>query len=349
MKSKSLFTKNTIALAVAAFAAVAVYAGTPDIFDPGNNMLTLQSVSVGSQNFYNANVKVGSYSQLSVGGGAPVSDSFDTSNNMLTMGAVSVGGQTYNNVRVRIDSYSVVSVGQPTPGGVGSYVGPQGIFDVPNATFEPIVTILETGEVYGIDLIDGQVAGFFHGSVDGSATQISSAGLTEYNALDGGLIQQASMTATYTAPAITVSLKFPFGVFVGHADRQKGYSAVDVRSIYDNPTPLASLAAVNYQGQMSTVGTSMARYNTIAAMSLLPDGSFSAQTGGCSFNGKVVPHGQKGVFDANANVTGVGCLLAGDMKGIVVPIAISGGVKTLAFELLKQDGSSSAVLYVDGM
>jgi len=113
MTTKTNFLFRLTALALATFAAVGVHAGTLDTFDPTSNMLTLQSVTTGGQTFYNANVKIGSYSQLSVGGGAPVADSFDQASNMLTMGAVSVGGQTYNNVRVHIDSYSIASVGAP--------------------------------------------------------------------------------------------------------------------------------------------------------------------------------------------------------------------------------------------
>ena len=106
------FTYHAIALAIATtIASASASAGTLDTFDPSTNMLTLQSVKVGGSTFYNANVKINSYSQLNVAGGAPVATSFNGDNSMLTMGSVSVGGQTFNNVQARIDSYQVVAVG----------------------------------------------------------------------------------------------------------------------------------------------------------------------------------------------------------------------------------------------
>ncbi len=114
--------KRFASLALALLAALAsTGAQAVDIFDVRTNLLTLQSVSVAGQNYYNASVTVGGYSQLSVAGGPPVAESFDPGTNMLTMGTVVAAGQTYNNVRVHIDSYTLNAAGK-TATAVGNSV-----------------------------------------------------------------------------------------------------------------------------------------------------------------------------------------------------------------------------------
>jgi hypothetical protein len=106
----STMMKRFASLALAFAALLCADAHAVDTFDASTNLLTLQSVSLGGQTFYNAKVRVGSYSQLSVAGGLAAADTFDPATNLLTMGSVIVGGQSYNNVRVHIDSYTLNSV-----------------------------------------------------------------------------------------------------------------------------------------------------------------------------------------------------------------------------------------------
>lgn len=237
----------------------------------------------------------------------------------------------------------------PSPPGQGSsspYAGPQGIFSVPNPIFKPTITFLENGELYAVDLIGGRVAGFFHGPVEGSSILATSSKLTEYNAMDGGMLQDASLNANYSAPAISVTLTFPFGTFTGSADGQKPYSSADVSSIYDKPIAITDLAGT-YNGEMSNVGATMPIYSPISGLALNTDGHFTVTAGGCTFNGIIVNHADKGVFDVSATVNGGGCQLPADMKGLLTPMEYSATTTTLAFQLLSLDARKSAVLYVD--
>lgn len=237
----------------------------------------------------------------------------------------------------------------PSPPGEGSttpYVGPTGVFDVPNQTFEPIVTLLDNGEVYGIDVIDGRVAGFFHGPMSGTSSTVDSTNLTEYNALDGGLRQPATLSVTYTTPAVTTKLTFPFGTFTGSARGQMTYAPDNSNTIYGSPVPLTMLAG-SYHGELSTVGTKMAIYSDAAGFTLQNDGHFAVAVNGCMFSGVIVSHAGKGVFDATATVSGADCLIAGDLKGIAVPTLISPTSTIVAFEMLSQDAYTSVVLYLN--
>jgi hypothetical protein len=238
----------------------------------------------------------------------------------------------------------VPATGYALPGvGSANYAGPQGVFDAPNGTFDPVVTILDTGEVYGIDLIGSRVAGMFHGAVSGSASQISGPALTEYNSVDGNLLQAASLTANYSAPDLALTLKFPFGTFASTGHGQKPYAATDSRAIYDNPLPLANLAA-GYQGVMTLVGTTLSGDVAVTGMQVQADGGFTFKVDTCDISGKFAAHGSKGVFDAQATVSGTACPANGAMKGIMLPLSVSAGTTRLAFYLIKLDGSSAAVL-----
>ncbi len=234
----------------------------------------------------------------------------------------------------------------PLPG-VGSklaYTGPQGIFDVPNSTFEPLITILDNGEVYGMDLINNRVAGFFHGTVSANGTTLSSSDLTEYNAYDGGYVQAASLAATYTAPSLKVSLTFPFGTFSSSASEQKNFIKDDKQTIYSTPIATARFAG-NYEGELSSVGTEMKLYSKTGAFAISTDGKFTASAGDCDFAGTLAPHGDKGVFDITANVSGATCTLIGQMQGLMTPVSLETKT-TLGFQLLATDAKKSAMLFV---
>ncbi len=95
--------KRFASIALAFFAAlVSTGAHAADTFDLSSKLLTLQSVTVGSQVFSNANVTIGSYSQLSVAGGVAVAESFYPATNFLTLGTVVAGGLAYKNVRLTV-------------------------------------------------------------------------------------------------------------------------------------------------------------------------------------------------------------------------------------------------------
>jgi hypothetical protein len=84
-------------------------ATTIDSYDMASGQLTIPVVSVGSDNYKNVVVKVGSV--LSVGS-APANsayDSFNTANGQLTIPMVTVGSTTYYNVVV--SNLSVLTLG----------------------------------------------------------------------------------------------------------------------------------------------------------------------------------------------------------------------------------------------
>ncbi|MBS0212833.1 MAG: hypothetical protein JSR26_06620 [Proteobacteria bacterium] len=247
--------------------------------------------------------------------------------------------------------------GLPLPGAGSAldYAGPQGVFDLPNATFDSVVTILDSGEVYGMDLIGGRVAGFFHGTLKAVGTKITSKNLVEYNALDGGYIQVASLSAVFmtpsnstqsnTDPSLKVSLTFPFGTFDSRSNGQKPYATGESKQIYVRPVAVASLAG-SYDGELSTVGTTMKLYNPISTLALSNNGAFTATAQDCKFEGTLTQHRNKGVFDVTAHVTGADCAIAGSMKGLMTPVTLSPTNKTLGFQLLSADARKSAMLYV---
>jgi len=87
-----------------------------DSFDPANQLLVLDAVTLGGTTYNQVRATISAYTLLGVDGGSPVADTFDAGTGLLTLGAVSFQGVTYNNVRVRINNYSLLSVGSNTPG-----------------------------------------------------------------------------------------------------------------------------------------------------------------------------------------------------------------------------------------
>jgi hypothetical protein len=230
----------------------------------------------------------------------------------------------------------------PLPG-VGSataYKGPQGIFDTSYSGFKSIITVLDTGEVYGVDTVvtlipyGTSVAGFFHGTVSGTSTTMASTNLVEYNAADGGFIQPASLSATYADPSLQASLTFPFGKFDGTANGKKPATPIGIAYV-----------AGTYDGEFSSVGTTMKLYSEAHGLVVSDTGSFSVTAKDCSFSGTLARHEGKGVFGIAAIASGPDCAIAGPMKGLMIPVSVSSADTTLAFAMLSLDAKKSAMLY----
>lgn len=112
-KLKALVAALGLVFASSAFAV--------DAFDPGTNLLTMDSVTTGGVTYRNVAVNLASYELIAVGGGAPAADSFNPGNNVLLLGAVAFKGTVYNNVSIKINAYSILSVGSAgTPGTLGA-------------------------------------------------------------------------------------------------------------------------------------------------------------------------------------------------------------------------------------
>lgn len=128
------------AVAKAARAAAIVFFGAPfaaqavDSFDPSNNLLSLDSVSMVGTTYTQVRATVSAYTLLGVDGGAPMADSFDPTTKLLTLGAVTFQGLTYNNVRVKVDAYVLLSVGGTAGDGTAVYANLSGASLGPGAS-----------------------------------------------------------------------------------------------------------------------------------------------------------------------------------------------------------------------
>ena len=102
---------------------VAFHAGATDSFDPVSNLISLDTVALGTSSYRQVRATVSSYTLLGVDGGAPAdSNRFDPATNILTLGAIAFQGSIYNNVRVRINNYALVSAESGT-GAYGNLAG----------------------------------------------------------------------------------------------------------------------------------------------------------------------------------------------------------------------------------
>lgn len=239
------------------------------------------------------------------------------------------------------------SSGLPLPG-IGSttpYVGPQGIFSLPinQPGFDSsTIVILDTGEIYGMDFLNGAALSFYHGVASGTSTGISSS-MTDYGSVLGGPVN-VSLSATFTNPAFAATIGFSFGTYSASTPGQLMYTIGDTHSIYGNPIMLASLAGT-YNGEFDSIGNSV-RNTSVSGLLLSSNGTFTVTTANCTFAGTLSQHGSTGTFDAVAQVTGAGCALAGNMKGLMMPLAYSPRGTSLGFQLLSTDATMSALLYV---
>ncbi len=103
-----IFSTTTRA-ALATLTLLALGAHAADRFDPSNNLLELDTVSVGSTSYRQVRVTVNAYTLLGVDGGNAQANRFDTTSQLLSLGAINYLGQTYNNVRAQIDRYTLLS------------------------------------------------------------------------------------------------------------------------------------------------------------------------------------------------------------------------------------------------
>ena len=102
---------------------VAFHAGATDSFDPVSNLISLDTVALGTSSYRQVRATVSSYTLLGVDGGAPAdSNRFDPATNILTLGAIAFQGSIYNNVRVRINNYALITVDSGT-GAYGNLAG----------------------------------------------------------------------------------------------------------------------------------------------------------------------------------------------------------------------------------
>jgi hypothetical protein len=102
-KVKTLIAALGLAMASSAYAV--------DAFDPGSNLLTMDSITTGGVTYRNVAVNLTSYDLIGVAGGTPAADSFNPANNTLLLGAIAYQGVVYNNVSVKVNAYSILSVG----------------------------------------------------------------------------------------------------------------------------------------------------------------------------------------------------------------------------------------------
>ena len=283
---------------------------------------------------------------IASGNGALATEKLDSATHAVTTGIEvfpSEPGSTV--VTISSKSLGLTTTVPVTISGTFAYTGPQGVYDEQTSDFLSIVTLLDTGEVYGMDIIGSSVAGFYHGSATASGGQIAAPGMTEFNAMDGGYVQSASLSGTFAGSALNVTLGFEFGRYQAAASGQRTLGAGDNRAIYTTPTPLSALAG-SYMGQFSTVGTTLPQYPSLSSFTLGADGSFNASAAGCSFAGTIAQRGGTGVFDAAASVTGSACPLAGTMRGLVTPLTIAGSLTRLGFQLISVDQTASAMFYI---
>ena len=234
----------------------------------------------------------------------------------------------------------------PTPTPTPSSANVHGVFDV-NFGYQTVYAFLDTGEFYGLDLIGGAVAGLQHGTLSGTGSQFSAPAITLYNFYDvaGGIKQQGNMNVTYTDPILTsINTTFPnpTGFRDGFTITSKTYGVGDTRTIYDNPLGMSTLAG-SYTVGTYTVGVTMTA-GTQSPLVIAADGSYSFSISNCVFNGALTQLGTTGVFSLPTTVTGTGCPYAGQMTGLLTPLAQASSSIDLAFQLISQDTNKSMVL-----
>lgn len=183
MNSKSIFTKRTVALVVAALASVAAHA--VDSFDSTSNLLTLDSVTMTGTTYRNVAVTVNSYSLVGIAGGSPAADTFDPASNTLVLGAVAFQGTTYNNATVKINSYTLLSAGGPgTPG--------------------TLATNAYTGEMAG-----------YLAQLNTYRTQCGISALSQNTLLDAGAVGLANVSASVTSVTVATGTGYAVPSTVG--------------------------------------------------------------------------------------------------------------------------------------
>lgn len=224
--------------------------------------------------------------------------------------------------------------------GVGTtgYAGVQGMFDVDYGGGLVInYTFLETGEYFGIDYYNGPL-GLSHGALTSTGSTVSTTQAGYYNTGqspgNGGALQIGSANGTYTAPALAFHVKGTVIDVSGSATGPKTYSATDATTLYDNPVSLATLAG-SYDGFLLKLGKGVPTVirEQFTGLTLAADGTYTAVVGSCTFSGTMAQHGSTAAFDATATVSGSGCSIAGEHKGIVAPQKISAAETILGFQL----------------
>jgi hypothetical protein len=227
--------------------------------------------------------------------------------------------------------------------GVGTtgYAGVQGMFDVRYfPSFFGNYTILETGEYYGIDMVNDSAIGLAHGALTSNGSAVATYQASHYNSNQSPVaaLVLGTVDGTYTAPALTLHIFASEGTrnfgATGSASDSKKYSTTDATVLYDNPIPMASIAGT-YTGFLLKLGTGVASVapSTLRDMTIAADGSYSVTVSGCVLTGTMTPHGSKAAFDSITTVTGSACSIHGIYKGIVAPQRMSAGLPTLAFQL----------------
>jgi hypothetical protein len=126
-------------------------------------------------------------------------------------------------------------------------------------------------------------------------------------------------------------------------DHQRAYFAGSPHALYLDGFSLAELAG-GYSGSIRTVGNAT-HIADLDSFIIDAKGSFQATGSGCTFQGQLVRHGNTGVYEVTATVSG--CKLQTAMSGLLTPLSHDQGTLELALALDSADNAHTAVLLIE--
>lgn len=194
--------------------------------------------------------------------------------------------------------------GGESPSPVAAPFGAQGLWSgttSDNRTVSGIV--LDNGHywiIYSAMSQPALIAGGIQGNGSWKDGKFASSNAVDFNA-EGYGVNAATVSASYTEKTSILGT-------LNYLNTVKTFSAI-YNSFYETPLSLTS-AAGNYSGSVLTP-----RGTGSGTFTVTRDGQFSGTGGGCTFSGKVIPHGQRSAFDMSITFA-AGCLFSGTLAGV---------------------------------